>query len=125
MTKLKIYTNDDRDQYAICVDSDQAMRAETMRGINYPHILGEYDLKWDSRIEELPFDVVTALGLRIDVIEGSDLYRAVCPICGRETVSEWVEVCLCADEKYISAPSLMGDEVCQIGQLHYECETEE
>ena len=109
--QIRVYTNPEETEYAVACEGDQVMRATTARGINYPRLEGEYHLGYDAKIEVLPAAAVAALDLKIDIIEGSDTYTAVCGICGRETSSEWIEISLCAEE----------DEICQIGQMHYDC----
>jgi hypothetical protein len=53
---IQIWTNNDRDEFAICVKGDAVMRAVTMRGILYPHLADEFsygERKADTIDEEL------------------------------------------------------------------------
>ena len=53
---VQIWTNDDRDEFAICVKGDAVMRHVTVTGILYPRLVDEfsyYERKADTLEEEL------------------------------------------------------------------------
>ena len=61
--EIRIYTNDDRNEYAIACEGDQVMRAVTMRGIQYPHLELELNCNATSDLAFIPCEIQEALEL--------------------------------------------------------------
>ena len=63
--EIVIYTNDARNEYAICCKGDQVMRAVTMPGIMYPHLEGEYEVIATSDLAFISEEIQERLNLQV------------------------------------------------------------
>lgn len=84
MIEIRIYTNEDRNEYAIALAGDRAMRNTSYVGIQYPHLLGTYTIEDASELNQISMDARHALALNICEVEGccEDGAEFVCCNCG-------------------------------------------
>ena len=114
MIKLNIYTNDDKNEYAISISGDQVMRAETTHGINYPHLEGEYEIEAHSDLAFIDNKIREALKLHIDHIDNCcEVTTFKCCYCYEIIKAEELH---CEFVLYAG-----GNEICMVAAYHNEC----
>lgn len=116
MIKVQIYTNNDHDEYAICINGDQVMGAETVRGILYPHLEGEYEIEAQSDLACIDENIQKALALSMRWIDnccedGAEFECGMClnPIAAGEM---HLEIVLYAHD----------NEIGMVAAYHNDCE---
>lgn len=66
---IRIYTNVQKSEYAICCEGDQVMRSATAAGARYPELQGQYTICCEGDLEYIDKAIQEALKLRCDDID--------------------------------------------------------
>lgn len=61
--------NDDENEFAICREGDQVMRATTALGIRYPRLQGEYEITATSDLAFIDEEIQEVLNLNVQYID--------------------------------------------------------
>ena len=115
MLKVLIYTNNEKNEFAIAVEGDQVMKAETIKGIIYPNLESENEIEAQSDLAFIDENIQKALNLRVGYIDNcTENYEFECCNCLEKIESNEAhcEIVLYAGE----------DEIGMIAAMHNECE---
>jgi hypothetical protein len=66
---IRIYSNTEKTEYAICREGDQVMRAVTATGIQYTRIEGQYEITATSDLAFISEEIQERLNLRAEHID--------------------------------------------------------
>lgn len=114
MLKIQIYTNAEGNKFAICIPGNQVISVETITGILYPTLEGEYEIEAQSDLAFIDEEIQEALRLHIEFIDNcSENDELECCNC-LETIE--------ANELHVELILYAGeDEIGMVAAMHNEC----